>query len=1262
MSAGVKVLHLTDIHIGSNEFIYENISHMALRIGDEFENLDEKIELVLVTGDIFSGEANFDSDEDKIINEACSFFETLLNRLIINSNSDLCKNDFLFIPGNHDINRKALDERGLFDIYRKFLLRFYGDDRKVYELYDKEYLYRIRVFKDKQIVIAGLNSCMFEKYVPKSKDFEWINDIDLRSINNLDEISLKEVKERISESHNKKLSEIYYDYGYIKPEQFTRFKDELKNKVKNISSYSTIVAFHHHFYMFPELYNRNGDSSLLKNFESINLQLSKLNTKIIIHGHKHLQQITPILTDEYLQKPDSLMYAISGGNIGNKNQWNGTFQLIEVFNHNLQSKIARILPFEYVGEKLKNLNSIILPPQSPEESSNEEKLLSILKTEKEELFAKYEDEISDVDKISMHLDIEKIIINLGNILTSFSEIKRDLHKNPEQILWILLFSHYKAISIAKFYNKSLSGTDIRCKIKNLFTKECSEQPEFVDQVFKFIELGIGIEKDNLYNSLSDMTSTSKQKHIKAFATVVDVFTELYLVISEFSDYYYEQFSHKVNIKLEKDSFQKHIPSRYIEFKTKADLRTVYISMRSKHPTCHKIAVLFVKLFENLLPKYGKDFDNISLKIFYIRPDIIKSSAYQLEDYNFEAYIPSLLPLLIGKNIYKQTEVFIRELIQNSMDAILLRRLLSKEANSFDETIRIEYGIEDINNRIESEHLEPLNYLIVQDNGIGMTSAQIERYFIHIGRSYYGSQEYNDLIDKNNLSYKPISKFGIGFLSSFLFAQDIRVETLNYQLGESGVSIYIPNHEGCFFSKKEDSISSIGTKMILYQNKNNGLSFNNISQYIKAAILDIQLNINIVQLRADGTKDQLRLEAFRFRKELLEMSDITNPLFFIPLDENGVVHRDFSDLQLLQNEPFGIFVQYNPNVESWKGSIGEYIELNSGILLNNTSEKGGNNRIGNKHFNLYLNFPPNYIELDVSREKINNFLKIGNSNYSFVDKCFRNEIMEVLLEQFIQWLNKAKEDKLKVEIIRLFRIVIFFKDNNTKKVDAFLSQLYTLALKYNDKSIVYDFVENSKSTEIQGRLLVDSVYSIFEVLVCNLPTYMNNLILNIFKNEELKELYSSKYTAEEFQIIRKNFDAIIEKISYNDIPKVQLERLFMDYEKTFESAKEDILSDRKYVNSGYKTIINFNDSEKVRNFEKQFLTEVKSKNPRTQIIKKNLPSKTFSILNNLIWDFIEYEFFNILLLFYNTTIKNIEEEDCKKVVNIGTYISKFLKIK
>lgn len=68
------------------------------------------------------------------------------------------------------------------------------------------------------------------------------------------------------------------------------------------------------------------------------------------------------------------------------------------------------------------------------------------------------------------------------------------------------------------------------------------------------------------------------------------------------------------------------------------------------------------------------------------------------------------------------------------------------------------------------------YIYIRDNGIGMTDEILEKYFLNIGVSYYQSQEYKD----ENLLYKPLGFFGIGFLACFMLSDEIWIKTSSYK--------------------------------------------------------------------------------------------------------------------------------------------------------------------------------------------------------------------------------------------------------------------------------------------------------------------------------------------------------------------------------------------------------------------------------------------------------------------------------------------------
>ncbi|MEU7715185.1 HSP90 family protein [Micromonospora chalcea] len=111
--------------------------------------------------------------------------------------------------------------------------------------------------------------------------------------------------------------------------------------------------------------------------------------------------------------------------------------------------------------------------------------------------------------------------------------------------------------------------------------------------------------------------------------------------------------------------------------------------------------------------------------------------------------------LLSHHLYGSPRVYVRELLQNAVDAITARR--STEPNA---PARV---------RIEPPELTGDGTLRVHDTGIGLTEAQVHELLATIGRS--------SKRDELGFSrHEFLGQFGIGLLSCFLVADEIRVVT------------------------------------------------------------------------------------------------------------------------------------------------------------------------------------------------------------------------------------------------------------------------------------------------------------------------------------------------------------------------------------------------------------------------------------------------------------------------------------------------------
>ncbi|NCQ69407.1 MAG: molecular chaperone HtpG [Microcystis aeruginosa W13-15] len=170
----------------------------------------------------------------------------------------------------------------------------------------------------------------------------------------------------------------------------------------------------------------------------------------------------------------------------------------------------------------------------------------------------------------------------------------------------------------------------------------------------------------------------------------------------------------------------------------------------------------------------------------------------LEKGNITIHTENIFPI-IKKSLYTDHEIFLRELISNSVDAISKLKMASLAGEA-----RGEVPEPEINIAIDKEN----RTLSITDNGIGMTGEEIKKY---INQVAFSSAE--EFITKYQKSAKDlIGHFGLGFYSAFMVAKKVEIDTLSYQEGAT------PVHWSCDgspeFELTDSSRSQIGTTITL----------------------------------------------------------------------------------------------------------------------------------------------------------------------------------------------------------------------------------------------------------------------------------------------------------------------------------------------------------------------------------------------------------------------------------------------------------------
>lgn len=244
-------------------------------------------------------------------------------------------------------------------------------------------------------------------------------------------------------------------------------------------------------------------------------------------------------------------------------------------------------------------------------------------------------------------------------------------------------------------------------------------------------------------------------------------------------------------------------------------------------------------------------DNSDFFLHYKFPEVVKevkpseNADFSVEEIRFQVDENGTLWDILTKSIYTNEFDYIRELVQNAIDATLLKMYSDTNVSLPHQSPR-SWNCTD---KVMIAYSQKDGVLWVEDYGIGMNEKELSNYLFKTAKSGYQN------MGKRTFEFPAIAKFGIGFASCLTKADEIQVITKSKE--DKCVKAEIESNSTVAFIEKNVKRDWQGTTIILKVKEKYRFSElkNYINTYFRYPSVEIQL-INVDILDSYINKDEI----------------------------------------------------------------------------------------------------------------------------------------------------------------------------------------------------------------------------------------------------------------------------------------------------------------------------------------------------------------------------------------------------------------------
>ena len=234
---------------------------------------------------------------------------------------------------------------------------------------------------------------------------------------------------------------------------------------------------------------------------------------------------------------------------------------------------------------------------------------------------------------------------------------------------------------------------------------------------------------------------------------------------------------------------------------------------------------------------------------YKLPEVIKcvkpseNAKFAVEEIRFQVDDTGALWDIITKSVYTNEFDYIRELIQNAIDATLLKIYLDDKENIEYQSPRSWH----CNDKVMIAYSQKEGTLWVEDYGTGMNENELSNYLFKTANSGY------KYMKKREFMFPAIAKFGIGFVACLTKADKIQILTRTQS--DNGINAEIESKSTIAFIEKNIQRAWQGTTVILHVKEK--YSFNELKDYVFTYFgcpsVEIDLvDVDTLNMYADGS--------------------------------------------------------------------------------------------------------------------------------------------------------------------------------------------------------------------------------------------------------------------------------------------------------------------------------------------------------------------------------------------------------------------------